>query len=106
MFSIETGCPPDELQGNGNKTKRYFFLTIFLVNFFQFIEINISLERIKVINVKASSIVQSIAWALRNSIWPLVVSKCEFPGIILPSFTKTEKEHFLQHAPGELVKDV
>jgi len=48
---------------------------------------------------KASSIVQSNAVAFLNSIWPLVVSKCELPGIISPSLTKTENSTFSAALP-------
>jgi len=57
-------------------------------------------------SVKASSIVQSIANALRYSICPFVVSKWELPGTRLLLLPELKKEHFLQLFPGGWKKKI
>jgi len=47
----------------------------------------------------ASSIVQSIAWALRNSMCPFVVSKWEFPGRMSSALIKAENRTFSAALP-------
>ena len=47
----------------------------------------------------ASSIVQSRAVALRDSMCPLVVSKCELPGTMSPCFTRWLKRTFSAARP-------
>ena len=99
MFAIDTGCPPEELQVtvrtiNGTFSAPYSFIVFSSFSIFTF-----PLKGWSISVSKASSIVQSIAFAFLNSIWPFVVSKCEFPGIISPSFIVAENKTFSAALP-------
>lgn len=79
---METGWPPPLLQVTVRITHRDFILPYWLMHCSSFRGIDIAFERFDHRVVEGLSTVQSTALAWRNSMWPLVVSKWVFPGMM------------------------
>jgi len=99
VFCTETGCPPALLQVIVSTTKGIFSFGWRLKTFSSLFKSTFPLNGCIFEVSKASSMVQSTAFAFLNSIWPFVVSKCEFPGTMSPSFTNAENNTFSAALP-------